>query len=90
MAAVHDESGAVLARLSAPPIDGWVDTTGAGDAWAAGFLYGYLRGCPLPVCGAIGSLLGGENVQHLGAAILRWRLAGAALMLTAVVLVILG
>ena len=43
-----------------------VDTTGAGDAWAAGFLFGHLRGHSLPVAGAIGSLLGSETVQHLG------------------------
>jgi sugar/nucleoside kinase (ribokinase family) len=46
-----------------------VDTTGAGDSWAAGFLYGHLRGASLPAAGAIGSLLGCETVQHLGAAI---------------------
>jgi sugar/nucleoside kinase (ribokinase family) len=46
-----------------------VDTTGAGDSWAAGFLYGHLRGTPLPVAGAIGSIMGSETVQHLGAAI---------------------
>ena len=51
-----------------------VDTTGAGDSWAAGFLYGYLRGATLPAAGAIGSILGAETVQHLGAAIpdLHW------------------
>ncbi len=51
-----------------------VDTTGAGDSWAAGFLYGHLRGASLPVAGAIGSILGAETVQHLGAAIpdLHW------------------
>ena len=46
-----------------------VDTTGAGDSWAAGFLYGHLRGASLPAAGAIGSHLGSETVQHLGAAI---------------------
>ncbi|MDB6128487.1 MAG: ydjH [Verrucomicrobia bacterium] len=46
-----------------------VDTTGAGDSWAAGFLYGYLRGASLAVSGAIGSVMGAETVQHLGAAI---------------------
>ncbi|MCF7689347.1 MAG: adenosine kinase [Cephaloticoccus sp.] len=46
-----------------------VDTTGAGDAWAAGFLYGHLRGATVPAAGAIGSILGSETVQHLGAAI---------------------
>lgn len=51
-----------------------VDTTGAGDSWAAGFLYGHLRGAGLPACGAIGAILGCETVQHLGAAIpdLHW------------------
>ncbi|MEO6876466.1 MAG: PfkB family carbohydrate kinase, partial [Opitutaceae bacterium] len=51
-----------------------VDTTGAGDSWAAGFLYGHLRGAALPTAGAIGSILGAETVQHLGAAIpdLHW------------------
>ena len=46
-----------------------VDTTGAGDAWAAGFLYGHLRGRSLAAAGALGSLLGSETVQHLGATI---------------------
>ena len=46
-----------------------VDTTGAGDAWAAGFLYGYLRGWTLPASGALGSILGSECVQHVGPAI---------------------
>jgi len=43
-----------------------IDTNGAGDAWAAGFLYGYLRGWPLPACGKIASVLGAETVRHLG------------------------
>ena len=46
-----------------------VDTTGAGDSWAAGFLYGYLRGQSLAAAGSLGSLLGSETVQHLGASI---------------------
>jgi sugar/nucleoside kinase (ribokinase family) len=43
-----------------------VDTNGAGDAWAGGFLFGHLRGRPLPACGAIASILGSETVRHLG------------------------
>jgi sugar/nucleoside kinase (ribokinase family) len=43
-----------------------VDTNGAGDAWAAGFLYGYLTNRPLEACGAIASILGSETVRHLG------------------------
>ncbi len=61
--------GNELHRIAPVAVKQVVDTTGAGDAWAAGFLYGYLRGLPLPVAGAIGSLLGAETVQHLGASI---------------------
>ena len=43
-----------------------VDTNGAGDAWAAGFLYGYLKDLPLAKCGAIASVMGSETVRHLG------------------------
>jgi sugar/nucleoside kinase (ribokinase family) len=43
-----------------------IDTNGAGDAWAAGFLYGFLRGRPLDECGAIASVMGSETVRHLG------------------------
>lgn len=43
-----------------------IDSNGAGDAWAAGFLSGYLRGQSLPVSGAIASILGAETVRHMG------------------------
>jgi sugar/nucleoside kinase (ribokinase family) len=58
--------GGDLHRIAAVQVAQLVDTTGAGDAWAAGFLFGYLRGHALPAAGAIGSLLGAETVQHLG------------------------
>jgi len=61
--------GRELHRIAPVKVASMVDTTGAGDAWAAGFLYGHLRGHSLPVAGAIGSLLGAETVQHLGATI---------------------
>lgn len=44
-----------------------VDTTGAGDLWAAGFLYGLVRGYPLDLCGALGSACGYEVCQTVGA-----------------------
>ena len=66
--------GSELHRIASVKVAQVVDTTGAGDAWAAGFLYGYLRGLPLPIAGSIGSLLGAETVQHLGASVpeLHW------------------
>jgi len=46
-----------------------VDTTGAGDLWQAGFIYGYLRGLPLSACVRCGAVLGAEVVQVIGAEI---------------------
>ena len=43
-----------------------VDTTGAGDLYASGFLHGYTRGEPLERCGRLGSLCAGQVVTQLG------------------------
>jgi len=61
--------GQQLHRIDPVPVPAVVDTTGAGDAWAAGFLYGYLQKWPLSAAGALGSRLGSECVRHLGPAI---------------------
>ncbi len=53
--------------VAAVPVETMVDTTGAGDFWAAGFLYGYLHDKPLSFCGQLGSILGAAVVQQLGA-----------------------
>jgi sugar/nucleoside kinase (ribokinase family) len=44
-----------------------VDVTGAGDLYAAGFLYGLTRGLPLETCGRLGSLAAAEVIGHIGA-----------------------
>ena len=44
-----------------------VDTTGAGDLYAAGFMVGLSRGRPLPTCGRLGSLAAAEVISHVGA-----------------------
>ena len=54
-------------QVSAEPIDKVVDTTGAGDAYAAGFLYGLAKGRPLNVCGRLGSIAAAEVISHYGA-----------------------
>lgn len=46
-----------------------VDTTGAGDLWASGFLYGLLRGWPIPEAGALAARVAAEVVQVLGAVV---------------------
>jgi sugar/nucleoside kinase (ribokinase family) len=58
--------GEALHRVEPVVVTDLIDTTGAGDAWAAGFLYGYLRGWPLPSCGALASIMGAETVRHMG------------------------
>jgi sugar/nucleoside kinase (ribokinase family) len=54
-------------RVAAAPVAHVVDTTGAGDLYASGFLYGLTHGLPLPICGEIGSLCAAEIISHVGA-----------------------
>ena len=54
-------------RVEAVPVKKVVDTTGAGDYFAAGFLYGLTCGYSLEKCGKIGSILSGEVIQTIGA-----------------------
>lgn len=44
-----------------------VDTTGAGDAYAAGFLYAYTKGRDLATCGRLGGAMAAEVISHYGA-----------------------
>lgn len=53
--------------VDAAPIDRLVDTTGAGDLYAAGFLRGLTMGLDLPACGRLGSLCAAEIIQQYGA-----------------------
>jgi sugar/nucleoside kinase (ribokinase family) len=52
--------------IQAMPIDRLVDTTGAGDLYAAGFLHGYTTGRSLAECGQLGSLAAGLVIQQVG------------------------
>lgn len=66
------EDGAVVVtpdgRVSAPavPVDELVDTTGAGDAFAAGFLYGHCRDLPPETCLRLGAVAASEVISHMG------------------------
>lgn len=59
-------AGGHIHEISAFPVEKVVDTTGAGDQYAAGFLYGLSQGRPLPVCGQLGSLAAAEVIAHYG------------------------
>ncbi|MCI4678126.1 adenosine kinase [Rhodoblastus acidophilus] len=72
-AVTRSEKGAIIVQgertweVSAAPIDSLVDTTGAGDLFAAGFLAAYTRGRPLDYCARLGALSASEIIQHFGA-----------------------
>jgi sugar/nucleoside kinase (ribokinase family) len=53
--------------VAAMPVSKVVDTTGAGDLYAAGFLYGLATGRDLETCGRLGSLAASEIISHVGA-----------------------
>jgi sugar/nucleoside kinase (ribokinase family) len=53
--------------VSADPVEQVVDTTGAGDLYAAGFLYGVSRGLSLNTSGRLASLAAAEVISHIGA-----------------------
>lgn len=53
--------------VAADPVDTVVDTTGAGDLYASGFLYGFTQGLDLPTCALLGGIAAGEVISHVGA-----------------------
>jgi sugar/nucleoside kinase (ribokinase family) len=69
----RSEKGAVAvtanehAEVAAEPIEQVVDTTGAGDLFAAGFLFGHVRGRPLAECLRLGAICAAEIISHYGA-----------------------
>jgi sugar/nucleoside kinase (ribokinase family) len=52
--------------IDAAPVERLVDTTGAGDAFAAGFLFGYVQGLGWGLCGRLGCAAAAETIQHMG------------------------
>ncbi|MCA0431648.1 MAG: adenosine kinase [Proteobacteria bacterium] len=69
----RSEKGSVIVRgpdtveVPAHPVTQVVDVTGAGDLYAAGFLFGFTREMPLARCAQLGSLAAAEVISHIGA-----------------------
>lgn len=57
-----------VTRVQAGPAKA-IDTTGAGDLWASGFIYGYMNGWDMERAGNLGSIVSNEVVQVMGAQI---------------------
>ncbi len=59
--------GSEVIEVAAAPVPRVIDTTGAGDAYAGGFLYGYVTGHSLRKCATFGNLAAGEVISRIGA-----------------------
>ncbi|GGD60504.1 adenosine kinase [Croceicoccus mobilis] len=69
----RSEKGAIAVRgderveVEAQPVEKVIDTTGAGDSFAAGFLHGHVQGKPLKECLTLGAIAAAEVISHYGA-----------------------
>jgi len=59
-------AGGAVHEIEAFPVQKVLDTTGAGDQYAAGFLYGLAKGHAMDHCGRLGSLAAAEVIAHYG------------------------
>ena len=72
-ALTRSEKGSIVLKggetyaVPAAPVGKVVDTTGAGDLYASGFLFGYTHGKPLAECARLGGLAAAEIISHVGA-----------------------
>jgi len=60
-------AGSRVVRMKAEPVAHVVDTTGAGDLYAAGFLHGLTQGHDLADCARLGGICAAEIISHIGA-----------------------
>ncbi|MPZ31603.1 MAG: adenosine kinase [Rhodospirillales bacterium] len=72
-ALTRSEKGSIVIKgsetyaVAAAPVAKVVDTTGAGDLYASGFLFGYTHGKPLAECARLGGIAAAEIISHIGA-----------------------
>lgn len=59
-------SGDQVVTIDAEPVEKVIDTTGAGDQFAAGFLYGFTEGEDLETCARYGAIAAAEVISHMG------------------------
>jgi sugar/nucleoside kinase (ribokinase family) len=55
-----------VVKVAAEPVERVLDTTGAGDLYAAGFLFGLTNGVPLARCAELGAIAAAEVISHVG------------------------
>jgi sugar/nucleoside kinase (ribokinase family) len=68
---VRAPGGAVVAEVAVAPVTGVLDTTGAGDAFAAGFVLARLRGAPTVEAAAAGNRAAAATLRTVGASTAR-------------------
>ncbi|MEL7542610.1 MAG: adenosine kinase [Pseudomonadota bacterium] len=67
VAGAGPDAGSEKHHILSHPVEEVVDTTGAGDLYAAGFLHGLAQGHKIETCGKLGSIAAAEVIGHMGA-----------------------
>lgn len=63
---IYDQQRNAVHDVPPAPVEKVVDPTGAGDAYLGGFVFGLVRGMPLPVAGRVGALAASYAIERRG------------------------